>query len=261
MYSVLIILLLCMAVGSILWGFYRKKMAGVVLGVVIGVAIFLFFNVMSFWSDMLWFDSLGYLDHFWKVILYRVLFAVAGGIIGFGLLWILTLFVFDRKKTRIRWIPALTGLYIGAKWASLNWDTILLFIKGPMTGTTDPTLNKDIGFYLFNLPFYEELYAVLFGFCIVALISVFAGIFLTFKNGRIDFKNPRLSSNRHDRRINWLYLNIVLFLSVLAWGRYLDRFQQMDSQYKAVLRGGWSDVKISLPALNILIVILAAGFC
>jgi uncharacterized membrane protein (UPF0182 family) len=259
MYVMLIILLLCIAAGLILWGLRQKKISKVVFGVVILASTFLFFNFLSFWSDVLWFDSLGYLNRFWKVILYRALFAVLGGIIGFAVLWILTLFVFEHKKTRIHWIPALVGLYVGAKWGSANWDTILLYLKGPMTGTQDPVLHKDVGFYLFNLPFYEQLYIVLFGLCIVALVSVFAGIFLTFKNGRIDLRQPQLVNRSHDRRVNWLYLNISLFLFVLAWGRYLDRFQLLYSRYGAVFGAGWTDVNIKLPALNIMIVIMVAG--
>jgi len=259
MYIILVILLLSVAAGLILWGFQQKKMTTVVFGVIIGVATFLFFNFLSFWSEVLWYDSMGYLNRFWKVILYRAVFAVIGAVIGFGILWILTWFAFDQKKARIRWIPALIGLYIGAKWASMNWDTILLFAKGPTTGSTDPILNKDIGFYLFNLPFYEQLYVILFGLCIVALISAFTGVFVTFRNGRIDFKQPRFNDENHDRRIHWLYLNISLFLLVLAWGRYLDRFQLMYSQFGAVFGAGWTDVQIKLPVLNFVSVLLVVS--
>lgn len=259
MYIVLIILLLGIAAGLILWGLRQKKLSKVVAGVVIAAATFLFFSFLSFWSDVLWFDALGYLNRFWKVVLYRILFAVIGGAVGFAILWSLTLFVFDHRKSRVRWVPILIGLYLGAKWGSINWDTILLFLKGPMTETYDPILNKDIGFYLFNLPFYEQVYMILFTLFVLGLVSAFAGIFLTFRDGRIDFKQPQFQNGRRDRRVNWLYINIALVLFVLAWGRYLDRFQLLYSKYGAVFGAGWTDVNIKLPALNLMIVILAAG--
>ena len=51
-------------------------------------------------------------------------------------------------------VAVLLALGSGAAW-SANWETILLFINGEAWGTTDPTLGRDIGFYVFDLPFWR----------------------------------------------------------------------------------------------------------
>jgi uncharacterized membrane protein (UPF0182 family) len=62
-----------------------------------------------------------------------------------------------------RWIGlALVGLAIllalgsGAAWSG-SWETVLLFANGRPWGVTDPTLERDIGFYVFDLPFWRFL--------------------------------------------------------------------------------------------------------
>ena len=51
-------------------------------------------------------------------------------------------------------IAVLLALGSGAAWSGA-WETILLFFNGDAWGTTDPTLGRDIGFYVFDLPFWR----------------------------------------------------------------------------------------------------------
>ncbi|HJP70944.1 MAG TPA: UPF0182 family protein [Candidatus Limnocylindria bacterium] len=53
-------------------------------------------------------------------------------------------------------LAILLALGSGAAWSG-NWETILLFINGEAWGTKDPTLGRDIGFYVFDLPFWRFL--------------------------------------------------------------------------------------------------------
>ena len=53
-------------------------------------------------------------------------------------------------------LAVLLALGSGAAWSG-NWETILLFINGEAWGTKDPTLGRDIGFYVFDLPFWRFL--------------------------------------------------------------------------------------------------------
>ena len=48
-------------------------------------------------------------------------------------------------------VAVLLALGSGAAWSS-NWETVLLFLNGEDWGVTDPTLGRDIGFYVFDLP-------------------------------------------------------------------------------------------------------------
>ena len=53
-------------------------------------------------------------------------------------------------------VAVLLSLGSGAAWSG-NWETVLLFFNGGQWGVTDPTLGRDIGYYVFDLPFWRFL--------------------------------------------------------------------------------------------------------
>ncbi len=53
-------------------------------------------------------------------------------------------------------VAVLLALGSGAAWSG-NWETVLLFFNGGSFGVEDPTLGRDIGFYVFGLPFWRFL--------------------------------------------------------------------------------------------------------
>ena len=60
-----------------------------------------------------------------------------------------------------------------ASFASAQWQDWLLFRHGQPFGETDPVLGKDVGFFVFRLPFLEALRGYLLA--LVALAGVLAG--------------------------------------------------------------------------------------
>ena len=51
-------------------------------------------------------------------------------------------------------VAVLLALGSGAAWSGA-WETVLLFRNGGEWGVTDPTLGRDVGFYVFDLPFWR----------------------------------------------------------------------------------------------------------
>src|SRR3546814_6382060 len=49
----------------------------------------------------------------------------------------------------------LVGGFISALAWGGNWQTVLLFFNGGDFGTTDAAFGRDIGFYIFDLPFWR----------------------------------------------------------------------------------------------------------
>jgi uncharacterized membrane protein (UPF0182 family) len=223
----LILIMLSVAAGFMYWGVRQKRTVGIVLGIVLAGGTFLFFSFLSFLSDAVWFESLGFAGRFWKLVLFRAAFAAIGGCLGCAALWLMTVFLFARKQARYRWIPAVIGLYLGAQWGAVNWDVILLYLNG--TTAAGPGAVPDKGFYLFALPFYEQVYVLLLGLCLAGVVCIFGGLFMTFKNGRVDLSLLRLKNSRHYRQLSWVSVNIALFLMVLGWGHSLERFHLSDS--------------------------------
>src|SRR5918995_5077509 len=53
-------------------------------------------------------------------------------------------------------VAVLLALGSGAAWSG-NWETVLLFLNAGDWGVRDPTLGRDIGYYVFDLPFWRFL--------------------------------------------------------------------------------------------------------
>lgn len=52
---------------------------------------------------------------------------------------------------------SLIAAFLVASWAGSEWETILKFLNATPFGHADPIFNKDIGFYVFSLPFYNAV--------------------------------------------------------------------------------------------------------
>ncbi len=115
-------------------------------------------------------------------------------------------------------ISVVLALFAG-NWGAVQWNDLLLFTHKLAVGTVDPVIGKDIGFYLFSLPFMETLKAFA-GFMLLATIVmvtalyyVRGGIILTERGAAVDAK-----VRRH------LAVLVGLFACVIAAGFYLDSF-------------------------------------
>ena len=80
----------------------------------------------------------------------------------------------SRSRTRrapSRWglvgVAGLLSLVSAGAWSG-SWQTILLFANGGDFGSTDPNFGRDIGFYVFDLPFWRFLQ----GWAIASLIAI-----------------------------------------------------------------------------------------
>jgi hypothetical protein len=117
-------------------------------------------------------------------------------------------------------------------------------------GTTDPILGKDIGFYLFSLPFLQILAAfsrvtALFGLAMAsAVYFVKGGIALTPSGAHIAEK-----VRKH------LALLTGIFLLTFSMGFYLDCFKLLFSETGAVYGAGYADVSVRLLVYRILAVL------
>ncbi len=145
----------------------------------------------------------------------------------------------------------------GAVWGYSNWEVILKFWFQVPMGVSEPVLNKDAGFYIFTLPFLDSLYALLIILTIISLIAVLFTSFLKFD----EKGNLTANFSGFDRYIsskpytNILIIGAVLIL-VLAYDKYLSRYDLMFSNVGVVRGPGWTDVNILLPAYDIIIVLM-----
>lgn len=245
-----------------------------VIAVAILFVLFLSANgVASFYTDFLWFDKLE-LSSVWTTILTTRLFlAVVFTLVFFAILWG-NLYLADRLKpdTRIEsaeeelverynavvgaqagkvrfGVAALFGLIAGANTAS-QWETWLLFRNGEDFGRTDPLFGRDVGFYVFDLPFWTFLVDWFFAALVLTMIVVVVAHYL---NGGIRASVPTdRVSPAVKIHLSILLAGLALFRSLAYW---LDQFHLVTSTRGAYDGALATDVNIQLPALNLLTLI------
>jgi uncharacterized protein len=236
-------------------------------------------GVAGVYTDYLWFDSIGFTSVwrglFWaKVGLVVLLVAVA-----FALIWVNVFIadrlapavrpfgpeeatlepvnaVFDRRPALARvGVAFLPALLVGAG-VSRHWNDWILFRNRVDFGVDDPQFGRDIGFYVFQLPFVSFLVDWLFGALVVATLVTIA---TQYRNGGIRLQVPgRLVSPAVRAHLSILLGSMALVRGV---SYYLDRFEITFSTRGVVDGATYTDVHAKLPAINLLIAIsvLAAG--
>src|SRR3954453_20129196 len=137
-------------------------------------------GIAGFYTDLLWFDSLGYRGVFTGVLGAKLSLTVLFSILFFVVLWV-NLFIADRLAPRFR--PAgpeedvieryheLIGHRTGlvrlvvsgglalSAWPGVSgqWHSWILFTHAQHFGLQDAQFHKDAGFFIFRLPFLKFL--------------------------------------------------------------------------------------------------------
>jgi len=255
--------------------------------VVAAIALFVLITslrgIAGFYTDLLWFDSLGY-EQVWRGVLGAKLALSAIFVAAFFVVCWLNLYIADRLAPRFppagpeqealeRFREAIghrTGLFraavalllalVAGLGMSQEWRSWLLFVNGGDWGRTDAQFDTDIGFYVFKLPFLSSVADWAFASILIVLVVTIAA---HFANGGIRVQpvgpgavGPRVTSQ--------VKAHISVLLGVLALiraaGYYLQRFELTTSSRGVVDGALYTDVKAQLPALNLLILISVASF-
>ncbi|HEY3097048.1 MAG TPA: UPF0182 family protein [Acidimicrobiia bacterium] len=250
--------------------------AGVVLLLIL---LFSLRGLAGFYTDFLWFDSVGQ-GGTWRGLLAAKIVPALVFTVVFFVIMLANLLIADRiapkyrsmgpedelveryqqfvapYQGRIRVGIALFFALIAGVGVSSQWQEWVLFTHRVDFGVKDPQFNQDVGFYVFQLPFLRFVADWLFaGLVIVLLVTAVAH----YLNGGIRFQSP------FQRVTPQVKAHLSVILAVMALVKtaqyYLDRFNLNFSERGVVTGAGYTDVKAQLPALNLLIFIsiVAAG--
>ncbi|OGT98457.1 MAG: hypothetical protein A2X80_06200 [Geobacteraceae bacterium GWB2_52_12] len=150
---------------------------------------------------------------------------------------------------------------LAGNWGALRWEEVLLFMNGVNVGTVDPVLGKDIGFYLFSLPFWEIAKGFA-GFLILATVVTSAAVY--YVRGGITLSEAGAAVDEKVRKHFAVLVGIFAF--VVAAGLYLDSFRLLFSNNGAFYGAGYADVHSRLLTYKVLAfltplagIMLAAG--
>src|SRR6202048_3508432 len=249
----------------------------ILIAVALAVVLLLLFGprMIDAYVDWLWFGELGYRSVFTTKLVTRiVVFLVAAVVVGGVVFGALALAYRSRPvfvpttgpndpvaryrtavMTRLRLIgigvPALIGVLTGFL-APTYWDRVQLFIHGGSFGIADPQFGKDLGFYAFDLPFYQLVLGYLFAATFMAFIANLVAHYL-FGGIRLAGRSGALSRSARIQLITLVGL-LMLLKAVAYW---LDRYELLSNtrQGKPFTGAGYTDINAVLPATLILMAI------
>ena len=248
----------------------RRAPLVISIGIVAVLAIILT-SAAGVYTDVLWFDQLGYLNVFTTQIQAQLsIFLVTA--LSTGIFIWLNIYlawrsrpvyatsndffgrdlgefraVLDKTRRRIFLaLPLVIGIFFGMS-QSAEWAKVLQFLNHTYTGVVDPQFRLDIGFYLFDLPFYIELV----GLGLLLLIITFVPTLIVhLVYGGIKF-NGRASTFSKAARIQVAIL-AALFMVVLGFSIWIGQYETMNSASGLYTGATYSDVNAAIPAAQIL---------
>lgn len=248
----------------------RRSRALVITAAVVVLAFFGLTTFASFYTDRLWFRGADYGSVFTTLFWTRTgLFLVFGALMAIvvGLnMWLAYRYRpafripgsdqsglerYREAVTPIRtWllvgVALVMGVFAGTS-GSGEWRNYLLWRNGNAFGTDDPYFERDIGFYVFDLPWLHFLVDFTMAVVVVALLAA-AVVHYLYGGIRLQVSTDRLSGAAQ------VQLSVLLGIFVLAKGvdYYLDRFDLVTQGGELFTGMSYTDDHAVLPAKNIL---------
>jgi len=241
---------------------------GVTLGILAAIVIG-FFVFASLYTEVLWFDHLGFLD----VLLTQWFASAAMFVIGFvGMAVPVGIAIdvawrfrpvyaklsneLDRyrqmidplRRLAMLGVPLVLGLFAGLASAGA-WQQFVLWTARQPFGVTDPQFGQDIGFYVFELPVYQSVLSFISA---VIIISAIAAAATGFLYGAISVNGREIRISRV-MRIQLAVLGVVYF-TVQALSLWLRQYETLTSASPGFLAfgAGFTEVNATIPARAIL---------
>ncbi|WP_347756743.1 UPF0182 family protein [Agrococcus sp. ProA11] len=248
----------------------RQRPSPLLITVLIVAAIIGAFVLFSgFYADILWFDQLGFvqvLQTRWLSI--AVMFAI--GFVAMAVPLALAIQIAFRSRPVyaqlnsqldryqelveplrrvVMWAaPAALGLFSGVAAAS-QWETAQLWLHRRPFGEVDPQFGFDVGFFIFELPFYQQVVGFALAVLFIAGVATLATAYL-YGAIRITGREFRISRSA---RIQ-LAVIATLYMLVLGVSIWLGQYASLAQSSQGFLEtgAGWTEVNASIPAAQIL---------
>jgi uncharacterized membrane protein (UPF0182 family) len=240
-----------------------------ITAVALVVLVIAFFVASGVYTDVLWYDQLGFLN----VLTTGWIGSIVMFLIGFVAMAVpvyLSIEIafrtrpvyaklnaqLDRYQQVIEplrrlatfGIPIVLGIFSGVSAAS-RWTVVAQWLNRTPFGVTDPQFGLDVGFYVFEVPFYRGVAA--FASAIV-LVSGLAALATTYLYGalRINGREVRFSKAARVQ----LAITAALYIALQAVSIWLDQYTTLTSPSQGYLTtgAGYTEANATIPGRAIL---------
>ncbi len=229
---------------------------------------------IDLYTNWLFFNELTYTGVFTKILYSKVIIGLVCGFLSVGFMIVNIIYankitfppidLMFNGQTRIslniellnKFVKPLTILsgiivsFLIGLWGSSLWEEVLTFQNRIDVGISDPIFNKDIRFYLFELPLFESVKAFAGFILIAALFIISANYFLC---GGIATQERHIFIDKKVKK----HLGILagLYILNISIGFYLDQFHLLFSPHGIIFGAGYTDVHARLLVFRLLIVL------
>ena len=243
--------------------------------VVAGILLVLLGIAAQFWTEVLWYQSVGFSGVFSTQIISKVALGVVGGLLTAAVVWSSIHLAYRNRpiyapspdtqamehyrelvepmrRTATIAAPLAIGLFAGLS-AATQWDTFLLWRNSQPFGTTDFEFGIDIGFFIFDLPWINFVIAFLTMILVIGLITA---AFTHYLYGGIVAGQKMRSTQSARVHLSVIAAALVLVRAVAFW---VDRYNLATAQASRMTGIQYTEAHAVIPTKGILA--LAAVMC
>jgi hypothetical protein len=245
----------------------------IAIGAVVGVIVLIIIAnvVVSQYTDLLWFRSVGYSSVYSRRLVTEILLFFSFGAF-MAVVVAANVIVAYRLKPPFRpvsneqqqlenyrrmihpvrgWVlgvvAVLVGIITGAS-ASRHWQTWLLWRDGQSFGIKDPQFHRDVSYFAFTYPMQRFVLGTLFAVVVVSLVAV---LITAYMYGSLRLQTPGPKWTPAGRVHVSILLGVFVLLKAVAY--WLDRYGLAFSGRGIVTGPSYTDVHAVLPAKTILV--------
>ncbi|RHA42635.1 UPF0182 family membrane protein [Cellulomonas rhizosphaerae] len=241
--------------------------------IVLGAIVVIVLILAQVWTEVLWYQQLGFVEVIRTEWGTRALLFLAGFLVMGGAVWWSLSYGYrsrpvyapstqeqanlDQYREAVEPLrrlvlivaPVVVGLFAGGA-ASQQWATIQLWMHGGKVGTADPQYGIDLGFYLFTLPGLRFIVSFLLA---VTVLAGIAGLATQYLYGGLRIGGPRTDTPRTTRaaRVHLSIVGAVLMLLIAA-NYWLDRYSILTKTREKFEGAAYTDVHAVIPSKAIL---------
>ena len=151
-------------------------------------------------------------------------------------------------------IAALMALFLGV-FASNEWLTWLQFQNAVPFDQPDPMFGRDIGFYIFALPFIDLVRYLTLAVVMLSLIGSSA-LYVVSNQLAIDPARGPIVGDGARRHLGLIIAGLFL---LLAWGAYLDVPRVLTTPSGIVHGASYVDVALRVPVFRVMLLVALLG--
>ena len=255
---------------------YRPGPLAITLFAVVFVVL-LFVGASQWWTEVLWFNQLGYSNVIWTQWITRIVLFVAAFLVMAAVTYLnialaykyrpIYVPAFSNRDALEQYreafepvrrpimivVPLVLGVFAGLT-AQSQWENFQLWLHGESFGVKDPEFGIDLSFYVFTLPALRFVVAFLIS---VVVISLLASVVMHYLYSGFSFGSSggkqKLTVNKTARiQLNVLAAVLIVLIGLNYW---LDRYSILSSEGDRFAGASYTDINAAIPAKAILAVI------